>query len=311
MKAVVYRAYGPPSVLHLTELARPVPKPGEVLVRVYASTVTAGTVWLRRGVFPGFWPFTVALRLMAGLFCPRRPVLGAEFSGVVETTGDGVTTLRPGDAVYGTTTGLQQGAYAEYVCVPVSGGSGVLALKPAPLTFAEAAALPVGGMTALALLRKAALQPGQSVLIYGASGSVGTYAVQLASYLDASVTGVCSTANVALVRSLGADAVLDYTQTNLTQLGSRFDVVVDAVGKLPSSCRKGLLTKNGRFVSVMSMTRERTRYLDTLHGIVEEGRLRPVIDQVYPLDQIVAAHAYVDSGRKKGNVVVEIAAAGY
>jgi len=186
MKAVVYTNYGPPSVLHLTELDKPVPKSNEVLVRVCTSTVTAGTVWTRQGIFPGSWPFTVALRLMTGLFRPRRPVPGVEFAGVVETVGDRVATFRPGDAVYGTTTGLRQGAYAQYVCVPESWRGGVVSLKPARLTFAEAATLPVGGMTALNLLRKVSLQKGQSVLIYGASGSVGTYAVQLATYLGAS-----------------------------------------------------------------------------------------------------------------------------
>jgi NADPH:quinone reductase-like Zn-dependent oxidoreductase len=308
MKAIVYRTYGPPSVLLLTDLAKPVPGRHEVLVRVYASTVTSGTVWMRQGAFPGSWLFTVALRLMVGIRRPRRPVLGVEFSGVVEAVGDRVTRFRPGDAVYGTTTGLRQGAYAEYVCVPESWRGGVIGLKPAELTFAEAAALPVGGMTALQLLQKADLEKGQSILIYGASGSVGTYAVQLATYLNASVTGVCSTANLTLVRSLGADAVLDYTQTDLTQLGSRFDVVIDAVGKLPPLCRKVLLRKEGRFVSVLSMTGESRRYLDTLLRMIGEGRLRPVIDQVYPLEEIVAAHDYVDSGRKKGNVVVSIKA---
>lgn len=310
MKAVMYRAYGPPSVLHVSELEKPVPKPHEMLVRVYASTVTSGTVWLRRGDFPGSWLFTMMLRLMAGIFRPRRPVPGIEFAGVVEAVGDRVTRFRPGDAVYGTTTGLQQGSYAEYLCVPESWRGGVVAPKPGRLTFAEAAALPVGGMTALALLNRVGNLHGRTVLVYGASGSVGTYAVQLATYLGASVTGVCSTANVALVRSLGADEVLDYTQTDLTQLGRRFDVVVDAVGKLPTSCRNALLNPSGRLVSVLSITGERTHYLEKLHHLVEEGRLKPVIDSTYPLDQIVAAHDYVDSGRKKGNVIVDILAAG-
>ncbi len=166
--------------------------------------------------------------------------------------------------------------------------------------------LPIGGMTALHLLLKTGIRRGQSVLIYGASGSVGTYAVQLATYFGANATGVCSTANVPLVRSLGAETVLDYIQTDLTQLGRRFDVVFDAVGKLPTSCRKALLAQNGRFASVRSMTNEKVHYLDTLQQAISEGRLRPVIDRVYSLDQFVAAHEYVDTGRKKGNVIIEI-----
>ncbi|KAB7728068.1 zinc-binding dehydrogenase [Rudanella paleaurantiibacter] len=310
MKAVMYRTYGPPSVLHVSELEKPVPKPNEILVRVHASTVTSGTVWLRRGAFPGSRLMTGMLRLIAGIFRPRRPVLGVEFSGVVEATGNRVTKFHPGDAVYGTTTGLQQGSYAEYLCVPESWRGGVVALKPSRLTFAEAAALPVGGMTALTLLNRAGNLNGRTVLVYGASGSVGTYAVQLATYHGASVTAVCSTTNMALVRSLGADEVLDYTQTDLTRLGRRFDVVIDAVGKLPASSRNALLRPGGRFVSVMSMTGETNQQLERLHQLVEEGRLKPVIDRIYPLDQIVAAHDYVDSGRKKGNVVVDLVTAG-
>jgi NADPH:quinone reductase-like Zn-dependent oxidoreductase len=306
MKAVVYQTYGPPSVLQQTELPKPAPRPNELLVQVHASTVTAGAVWLRKGVYPGSWLFTLLLRLMTGLFSPRRAVLGFEFAGVVEAVGEAVTRFRPGEAVYGTTTGLAQGAYAEYVCVPEAWGQGVVAHKPDQLTFAEAAALPIGGMTALQLLLKAGVGAGQSVLVYGASGSVGTYAVQLATYLGASVTGVCSTANLALVQSLGAEAVIDYTQTDLTQIGRRFDVVVDAVGKLPSSCRKALLAQNGRFVSVASVTDEKPRYLDILQRAIGEGRLKPVIDNVYPLDQLVAAHEYVDGGHKKGNVVISL-----
>jgi NADPH:quinone reductase-like Zn-dependent oxidoreductase len=304
MKAVVYESYGPPSVLQLTETAKPVPKRNEVRVRVYASTVTAGTVWARQGRFPGSVLLTLGLRLMFGLTKPRRPILGFEFSGVVVAVDDAVTRFRPGDAVYGTTTGLAQGAYAEYLCLPQHWPQGVVAHKPDSLTFAEAAALPIGGMTALQLLIKAGIGPGQSVLIYGASGSVGTYAVQLATYLGASVTGVCSTANMALVGSLGAEAVIDYTQTDLTRLGRRFDVVFDAVGKLPTTCRNTLLKKDGRFASVRSMTNERTSYLDTLHCIIEAGRLRPVIDRTYPLAELAAAHDYVEQGHKRGNVVI-------
>ncbi|AQG79900.1 NAD(P)-dependent alcohol dehydrogenase [Spirosoma montaniterrae] len=304
MKSVIYKAYGPPSVLHLAEVEKPQPKSNEVLVQVYASTVTSGAVWVRQGRFPGSSFFTLALRLMFGITKPRRPILGFEFSGIVEAVGPNVTRFRAGDAVYGTTTGLPNGAYAEYVCVPERWSQGVIAKKPAQLTFEEAAALPVGGMTALQLLGKTQLRAGQNILIYGASGSVGTYAVQLAKHVGATVTGVCSTANVSFVQSLGADTVIDYTCTDITQYGGQFDVVFDAVGKLPAATLKTLLTNNGRYISVRSMTNERTEHLDALHQMIEAGKLRPAIDRTYPLEQIVDAHEYVDTGRKRGNVVI-------
>lgn len=306
MKAVVYSAYGPPSVLRLAELPMPTPKPNEVLVRVHASTVTAGAVWVRQGIFPGSKLLTGMLRLLFGLTRPRRSVLGFEFSGVVEAVGKRVTRFRPGDAVYGTTTGLRQGAYAEYVCVPESWRMGVVALKPAELTFEESAALPIGGMTALQILQKADIQQGHQVLIYGASGSVGTYAVQLAAYFGGRVTAACSPANFALVQSIGADAVLDYTQPGMIGWESRFDVVFDAVGKLPPSLGKQLVKKGGRFLSVTEITSEKNEYLHTLEAIIAEGRLKPVIDRTYGLDDIVNAHTYVDLGHKKGNVVITV-----
>ncbi|TAE28669.1 MAG: NAD(P)-dependent alcohol dehydrogenase [Cytophagales bacterium] len=306
MKAVIYTTYGPPSVLQLTDIAKPVPDHNEVLVRVSASTVTSGTLWLRKGAFPGSTLFTVLLRLMFGITRPRKPVLGVEFSGTVEAVGDSVAQFRPGDVVYGTTTGLRQGAYAQYVCVPETWREGVLAVKPTELTFQEAAALPVGSMTALHILQKAAIQQGQEVLIYGASGSVGTYAVQLATYFGGRVTAACSPANFAMVQSIGANAVVDYAQPDLSNWENRFDVVFDAVGKLPSSLGKQLVKKGGHFLSVKSVTSEKVEYLRSIHQIIAEGRLKPVIDRTYPLDEIVDAHAYVELGHKKGNVVVTV-----
>lgn len=305
MKAVIYIEYGPPSVLQLTDIVKPIPKPKEVLVRVYASSVTAGAIWVRQGIFPGLRFFTALLRLTNGLFKPRRPVLGFEFSGVVEAIGEAVTQFRPGDAVYGTTTGLRQGAYAEYVCVPQSWSQGVMALKPAELSFTDAAVLPIGGMTALQLLRKADIQKGQRVLIYGASGSVGTYAVQLAAYLGGNVTAACRAVNFELVQSIGANTVIDYTKWDMTQWGGQFDVVFDAVGKLPAPAANRLLTKGGQLLSITSITQEKVDYLHTLHGIIAEGRLKPIIDRTYGLDDIVNAHTYVDLGHKRGNVVVQ------
>jgi NADPH:quinone reductase-like Zn-dependent oxidoreductase len=309
MKAAIYTTYGPPSVLQLTDIAKPIPKSNEVLVRVVASTVTSGSIWVRRGAFPGSKLFTVLMRLLFGLTRPRRPVLGFEFSGTVEAVGETVTQFRPGDAVYGTTTGLRQGAYAEYVCIPETWRMGVMALKPAELTFAEAAALPIGSMTALQILQKAPIQPGQQILIYGASGSVGTYAVQLAAYWGGQVTAACSPGNFALVQSIGAEAVVDYAQSDLSDWENRFDVVFDAVGKLPASLGKRLVKKGGHFLSVKSPTSEKKEYLHLVQKIIAEGRLKPVIDRTYPLDEIVNAHAYVDLGHKKGNVVITVARA--
>jgi NADPH:quinone reductase-like Zn-dependent oxidoreductase len=306
MKAVIYTEYGAPSVLRQTEIPRPQPKANEILVKVYASTVSAGTIWLRRGQFPGSNIFTFLVRLMFGLTKPRKPILGFEFSGVVEAVGSKVQRFRAGDEVFGTTTGLRQGAYAEYVCVPEMWKQGVVAKKPQELSVDEAAALPVGGMTALNLLKRATITTSSNVLIYGASGSVGTYAVQIAKYFGARVTAVCSGKNVELVRSLGADAVIDYTTTDVTTLTERFDVVFDAVGKLSSQKLKALVKQGGKALSVKSPTSEKQEYLAELGQIITAGKLRPVIDKTYTLETIVQAHKYVDVGHKRGNVVVSV-----
>lgn len=308
MKAMIYTEYGAPSVLHLKDVEKPVPRSNELLVKVCASSVTSGAIWIRKGEFPGSKVFTVLMRLMFGITKPKRPILGVEFSGIVEELGNGVTLFKKGDEVYGTTTGLQQGAYAEYVCVPESWKQGVVAAKPSSLTFSEAAALPVGAMTALHILKKANIQAGQTILIYGASGSVGTYAVQIAKYFGANVTGVCSTANQELVRSLGADAVLDYTKNDLANCTEQFDLIFDAVGKLEKATWKPLLHEGGggggRFCSVKSPTAEKREYLDVLHAMIAEGKLKPFIDKSYPFEQLAEAHDYVELGHKKGNVVI-------
>jgi NADPH:quinone reductase-like Zn-dependent oxidoreductase len=306
MKAVVYYQYGSPSVLQAKGVSKPIPTNAEILVRVKASTVSAAVSWVRTGRHPDSKIFTLILRLMFGITKPKQPILGFEFSGVVEEVGKDVKLFRKGDPVYGTTTGLKNGAYAEYVCVPEKWNQGVVTLKPEGLTYEEAAALPIGGMTALQLLRKIIIKKGSNILIYGASGSVGTYAVQLVKYFGATVTAVCSTANIELVKSIGADEAIDYTKKNFTSCGKIFDVVFDAVGKLPASELKSVLIKGGQFVSVKSMTNEKTEYLDFLQLVIGDGYLKPIIDRVYPLEQIVEANEYVDTGHKRGNVVVRV-----
>ncbi len=301
MKAIVCTKSGPPEALQLREVEKPVPRDNEVLIRVYAATVTQGDVMLRK-LHP-------LLFLPMRLFGVRRKSIpGHELAGVVEDVGKNVKRFRKCDPVVGTTTGLSVGANAEYVCLPEEWSAGVLALKPSNATFEDAAALPIGGMTALYILRKGDLRSGQKVLIYGASGSVGTYAVQIAkNYFGMEVTGLCSTRNVELVRSLGAEKIVDYTKEDITGRGEKYDVVFDAVGKLSASDSKSLLKENGIYLSVQSSTREELENLMVLNGLVEAGRIKPVIDRCYPLEQTAEAHRYVETGRKKGNLVISVA----
>lgn len=304
MKAVIYTRYGGPGVLQYVDMDKPVPGPNQVLIKVEASSVAAGVTWMRKGKYEGSFLFTVILRLMVGVIKPRQQVLGTEFAGTVEQVGSKVSLFKPGDKVYGTTKGLKTGSYAEYIVIPESRRKGVIEVKPEQLSMMEAAALPVGGMTAIHLLNKAEIGTGQKILIYGASGSVGTSAVQVAKYACAKVTAVCSTENIALVRTIGADQVIDYTREDITQLKERFDIVFDAVGKLPASTARQLLKKGGRYCTVRSVTAEKPAYLRSLHQMIEQGEFHPVIDRVYPLDKIAEAHEYVDRGHKKGNVII-------
>lgn len=300
MKAIVATGSGPPEVLQLREVPKPAPRDNEVLVKVYASTVTIGDAILRK-LHPLLY---VPLRLFGAR---RKLIPGHELAGEIEAVGRDVQRFKPGDRVFGTTTGLSTGANAEYACLPETWKDGVLALMPANVTYDEAAPVPIGGMAALYLLRKARIQSGQKVLIYGASGSVGTFAVQLARYQGAEVTGVSSTANLELVKSIGAAHAIDYTREDFTKTGRTYDVIFDAVGTITRAASKAALKQNGAYLSVKAPTKERTEDLVQLKELVEASVLKAVIDRRYPLEQTSEAHRYVDSGRKKGNVVITVA----
>jgi NADPH:quinone reductase-like Zn-dependent oxidoreductase len=308
MRAIVYTNYGPPDVLQLQEIPRPTPKAHEVLIKVIATTVTIGDCRMRSFTVPSAqWLFA---RLYLGVWKPRRKILGMELAGDVEAVGQNVTHFKPGDSVFASTFEVGFGGYAEYKCLPEDG---VLALKPAALSYGEAAAAVGGGLTALRCLNRANIQPGQQVLIYGASGAVGTNAVQLARNLfGAGVTGVCSTANLDLVRSLGAADVLDYTRQDFTQQGRLYDVVFDAVAKFPAAQARKAVKSGGVYLNVhrdSDAKRGATarQELWELKELLEAGKFRPVVDRVYPLEQIVEAHRYVEQGHKKGNVVITVA----
>lgn len=296
MKAVVYEKYGSPDVLNLVDIAKPTPTEDELLIKVHATTVTAGDWRMRKAD-----PFLA--RLFNGLFKPKRvKILGFELAGVVEEVGKNVKSFKPGDEVFAS-CGFKFGAYAEYRCLKEGDA---IAIKPSNMTFAEAATVPIGGMTALGFLRKADVKKGDKVLIYGASGSVGTFAIQIAKSYSAEVTAVCSTSNVNLVKDLGVDRVIDYKKEDFTNSPERFDVVFDAVGKVAKSKIKSVLKPNGKYVSVSGSPKLQPDDLLVLKQLIESGKLRTVIDRTYNLKQIREAHSYVESFRKKGNVSIVI-----
>jgi NADPH:quinone reductase-like Zn-dependent oxidoreductase len=319
MKAIVYTQYGSPDVLTLTNVEKPIPKANEILVRIIATTVNSGDVRLRKAD-----PF--AVRLFFGLFRPKRKILGSVFSGVIENIGASVTLFNAGDEVFGHTD-MSFGAYAAFKCFPEDGS---IALKPKNIAHQEAAAIPFGGVTALHFLKKASIQPGQNVLVFGASGAVGSAAIQLAKHFGAIVTGVCSTTNVSLVKSLGADKVIDYTKEDFTTNGATYDVIFDSVNKMSVSDSLHSLKIYGTLILSAAGSREavqglwlsktNSKKINVLNGIIshtaddinflkaliESNELKAVIDSTYLLEEMAAAHAYVEQGHKKGNVVITL-----
>jgi NADPH:quinone reductase-like Zn-dependent oxidoreductase len=304
MKAIVYTQYGPPEVLQLADVPKPTPRDHEVLVKVHATTVTIGDTIMRSLNLPIHGCQKILGRLILGWHKPRRHILGMELAGEIESVGQKVTRFKPGDAVFASTFDVNFGGHAEYKCLPEKG---VIAIKPVNLTYEEAAAIPGGGQTAWHCLKKGKIQPGQKILIYGASGAVGTFAVQLASRpFAADVAGVCSGANVDLVKSLGASQVIDHTRQDFTQSGEAYDVIFDAVGKLSLAQCKKALKPGGVYINVHADSNggEKVEYMLILKGLIEAGVIKPVIDRVYLFNQIVEAHRYVEQGHKKGNVAI-------
>ncbi len=309
MKAIICTKYGPPEVLKLKEVEKPAPKDDEVLIKIYATAVTASDIFIRGSQIPiQFW---IPMRIMLGLTKPRKSIIGLVLAGEIESAGKNIKRFKPGDQVYGL-TGFGLGAYAEYKCMKETDSTyGCLALKPNNLSYEEATVAAYGGLLAFQYMEKGNIQRGQKVLIYGASGTSGTTAVQYAKYLGAEVTGVCSTSNIELVKSLGADTVIDYTKEDSINLIKQYDFILDAVGKIKTSklkeaCKKAL-TPKGKYVSIDDgkLILDSNR-LALIKELIENGHIKPVVDRSYPLEQIVEAHEYVGKGHKKGGVAITI-----
>ena len=318
MKAVVCTKYGPPEVLQLKEVEKPVPKNDEVLIKIHATAVTASDCIIRGFKMPGKLRFPkkqlmeLMMRLAVGFTKPRNPVIGLVLSGDIESAGKDIKLFKKGDRVYGF-TGFSLGAYAEYKCMSEKDSKrGCLAIKPDNISYEEAASVTYGGVLAMHFMRDADIRIGQKVLIYGASGAIGTSAVQLAKHFGAEITGVCGSSNIELVKSLGADKVIDYTNEDSVNKLELYDFILDAVGKNKSSklkiqCKKAL-NQNGKYISVDDENLKlRSVYLIQLREIIEAGYFKAVIDRRYPMERMVEAHRYVDKGHKKGNVVITIA----
>ena len=309
MKAIVCSKYGPPEVLQITQYKKPVPKKDEVLIKIYATSVTDSDIFIRSSnVTPGL---IIPFRLMIGIRRPRNPIIGEVFSGEIEYAGSEIKRFKVADHVYGF-TGFSLGAYADYKCMKEKDSKrGCLAIKPKNISFEESTSAAYGGLLALQFMDKTQLNSGSKVLIYGASGTTGTFAIQYAKSLGAEITAVCSSSNFEFLKSLGADKVLDYTNSDSVLKLAKYDLVLDAAGKrktseLKKACKKSL-TQNGKYISIddeaLQLSSER---LNKITKLVETGKVKPVTDRVYNFDQIVEAHRYVQLGHKKGNVAITV-----
>lgn len=314
MKAIICTKYGGPEVLQLEEIEKPVPKDDEVLVKVYAAAPTISDCYVRSGKV-SFWLW-VPMRLYVGFRRPRNPVLGFDLAGEIEDLGKDVKKIKKGDQIYAF-AGKSFGAYAEYNCLPVNElcfpKGCIMSLKPSNMTYEEAAAVPSRGILALYFLKKWNIRNGQKILIIGASGGIGTFAIQIAKYFGAEVKGVCSTTNLDMVKTLGADKVIDYTKEDYPKSGEQYDFILDATPfkkgnrkSLKLRCKEAL-TQNGQYISVDNGTpKSRTEDLNFLKDIIEDGKMKSVIGKVFSLEQLPEAHRYIEQGHKKGNVVIKI-----
>jgi NADPH:quinone reductase-like Zn-dependent oxidoreductase len=309
MKAFICTKYGPPEVLQLKEVEKPIPKDNEVLIKIYATAVTASDIFIRGSQIP--IQFLIPMRLMLGISKPRIPIIGLVLAGEIESIGKNVKIFRIGDQVYGL-SGFGLGAYAEYKCMKETDSTyGCLAIKPNNISYEEATVAAYGGLLAFQYMEKGNIQRGQNVLIYGASGTTGTTAIQFAKYLGAKVTAVCSTTNLELVKSLGADSVIDYTKEDTLNPEEKYDFILDAVGKyktskLKDACKKAL-APGGKYVSIDDgRLKLDSKRLALIKELVETGHIKPFIDRIYPFEELVEAHRYVGNGHKKGGVVIKV-----